>query len=109
MGFFNFLKNIFGGKKTPSQKVECPNCGEKVTLDTERCPSCGVSISNLFRRKCPNCGTLNETDSEKCIKCGHSFAEEEAKEEELSYRCSVCGYEADAFFTICPLCGTRTS
>jgi len=109
MGVFDFLKNIFGGKKTSSQKLNCPNCGTEVNLEDKICPKCGVNVSNLFRRKCPNCGELNEVDSDKCAKCGHSFAEEEASEEEITYRCNVCGHESDDFFTVCPVCGTRTS
>jgi len=107
MGFFDFLKGLFGGKKAASQKVNCPSCGTEVTMGSEVCPECGVSISELFRRKCPNCGELNEVDSDKCSKCGHSFAEEEARE--LSYNCSSCGYQSDTFFAVCPVCGTRTT
>ena len=108
MGVFDFLRNLFGKKN--NQKLKCPNCGAEVTLNMERCPACGVSIVSMFRRKCPECGEINEIGAVKCSKCSYNLAaEKEVKEKEISYTCFVCGYENDAFFAVCPVCGTRTS
>jgi predicted RNA-binding Zn-ribbon protein involved in translation (DUF1610 family) len=103
MGVLDFLKNIFRGKS--NQKFKCPNCGYyPLTPDTEKCPGCGIDVKSTFRLKCPKCGTYNELGAKKCMKCGHAFS---AEKEKVSYSCSVCGYESDSFFTVCPTCGTK--
>lgn len=109
MGFFDFLKGVFGGRKGTSQKVKCPNCGEDVSLDEKNCMECGAEIAAVLRIKCPKCGEPNDAGEAKCIKCGSRLTVEEPKEEEVSYRCFVCGNVSDSFFTVCPVCGTRTA
>ncbi len=107
MGIFDFLKNLFRGKKEiPSQKFKCPNCHfYPITLEIGKCPECGVDVKSMFRIKCPHCEAPNEVGAEKCWKCEYEFKPEE--EENISYSCSVCGYETKKFFIVCPVCGTR--
>jgi anaerobic ribonucleoside-triphosphate reductase len=110
MGLLDILRGFFRneGDTLAKKKFKCPNCGYyPITLDMERCPNCGVRIKSMFRKKCPKCGELNELDAKVCVKCGYDFEAEIKRATKTIYRCPICGYESDVFFTVCPVCGTR--
>lgn len=102
MGFFDFLKGLFKSKKKEEHPLKCPNCGQAILLDMERCYGCGVRINSLIKLKCPKCNESNEGNAEKCTQCGASL-----DEAHFVYRCHVCGNEAERFFAVCEVCGTR--
>jgi ribosomal protein L40E len=116
MGLLDLFKSALKGKKRgPSkaviegkeQALTCPKCKTPLTLDMERCPKCGTSLSVMFKKQCPECGEGNEPDAKRCAKCGYDFEIKEVYSRKTTYRCPICGYEADYYMTSCPACGTR--
>ncbi|MBI4399430.1 zinc ribbon domain-containing protein [Candidatus Micrarchaeota archaeon] len=83
----------------------CPRCKEKVESYKARCSSCGYSLNKKMGR-CPKCKKSIPLEAEKCPSCGMSFKEEQTSK--TTWRCPICGYEADYELTIrCPACNTR--
>lgn len=105
MGLLDAILTFF--KRKYSIEIDCPNCGNRISLDMERCPYCGVRIKSMFKKKCPRCGTLNELDAERCVKCKYDFALELELAKKTIYVCPICGYKADFYMLSCPACGAR--
>jgi len=66
-------------KQPPVPKVvlECPTCGARMDLNTEKCPFCGEEFVKQLSKggefECPECGSNISDDMKKCPTCGTEF------------------------------------
>ncbi len=92
-------------------KLNCPNCGHEIPLNTNFCPECGYQVRDV--KICLNCGFENPVDAKFCERCGSKFyLEQITKNVKTCPNCSSaihqnakfcpeCGY---SFLKICPRC-----
>ena len=68
-------------RETPSVKINCPFCGDKIDGDAKFCPHCGSNLTDVKKeavtsqeekaiKHCQNCGTELPIEAKFCAKCG---------------------------------------
>ncbi len=106
-------KEVEKYKASPSieYKLNCPNCGHEVPLNTNFCPECGYQVRNV--KVCLNCSFENPVDAKFCERCGSKFYLEQITKNiktcpncssaihQNAKFCPECGY---SFLKICPRC-----
>lgn len=77
-------------------KVKCPKCGATVDEGAKFCPECGNKMG-IETIKCPNCGKEVPANAKFCPGCG----------EKLVAVCKKCGSALAPGAKFCPNCGAK--
>ena len=75
--------------------VKCPKCGASVKEDAKFCPECGEKMGV---ETCPKCGAKVSAGTKFCPECGAKLGEQV---------CPKCGAKVKAGAKFCPECGEK--
>lgn len=95
-GFGNMMANSISTAQDKDVKVKCPKCGNAVSDNAKFCPECGEKMT-VETVKCFSCGKEIQKGVKFCPECG-------AKQEK---RVCKCGATIDDGAKFCPECGEK--
>ena len=100
-GVGNQVGKVFGEgiasaeDKPRENKIECVNCGAKISPKVKFCPECGAKQENT----CPKCGEIVAKNTKFCPNCGENLVKEKV--------CPKCGAKLTGNKKFCPECGEK--